>query len=85
MKQRVAREGQGRSGGYRTILAFRRGARIVFLHGFAKNDQANLSNLELRDLKKAATLFLSWTEIEIDSLVDGKKWREVHCNGSILH
>jgi hypothetical protein len=42
VKQRVARPGQGRSGGYRTIIAFRAGRRAVFLFGFAKNSQANI-------------------------------------------
>lgn len=47
IKQRVARQGQGRSGGYRTIIALRRD-RAFFLHCFAKNDQANISDVELR-------------------------------------
>jgi hypothetical protein len=34
IKQRVARQGGGRSGGYRTIIAFRAGKRSVFLYGF---------------------------------------------------
>lgn len=36
IKQRVARQGQGRSGGYRTLIAYRAGARAVFLYAFAK-------------------------------------------------
>jgi hypothetical protein len=35
IKQRVARVGQGRSGGYRMLVAYRAGARAVFLYGFA--------------------------------------------------
>jgi hypothetical protein len=35
IKQRVARRGQGKSGGYRVLIAFRRDERAVFLHGFA--------------------------------------------------
>ena len=30
IKQRVARSGQGRSGGYRMLVAYRQGARAVF-------------------------------------------------------
>jgi hypothetical protein len=41
IKQRVARPGQGKSGGYRTLLAYRRGERAVFLYGFAKSGRAN--------------------------------------------
>jgi hypothetical protein len=36
IKQRVARQGQGRSGGYRMILAYRMKDRAVFLYAFAK-------------------------------------------------
>jgi hypothetical protein len=38
VKQRVARPGAGRSGGYRSLLFFRTGARAVFAFGFAKSD-----------------------------------------------
>jgi hypothetical protein len=37
IKQRIARPGQGKSGGYRTVIAYRRGDLAVFLYGFAKN------------------------------------------------
>jgi hypothetical protein len=40
VKQRVARPGQGRSGGYPTVIAFRASDRAVFLFGFAKNSQS---------------------------------------------
>jgi len=36
IKQRVARSGQGRSGGYRMLVAYREGDRAVFLYAFAK-------------------------------------------------
>jgi hypothetical protein len=36
IKQRVARPGQGKRGGFRTIVAYRRGSRAVFLFGFAQ-------------------------------------------------
>jgi hypothetical protein len=36
IKQRVARRGQGRSGGYRMLIAYREGTRTVFLYAFAK-------------------------------------------------
>jgi hypothetical protein len=47
IKQRVARPGQGKSGGYRTIIAYQRGDRAVFLFGFAKNERASLDDDEL--------------------------------------
>ena len=41
IKQRVARTGQGRSGGYRLLIAYRSGDRAVFLYGFGKNERDN--------------------------------------------
>ena len=46
-KQRVARQGAGKSGGYRVLLAFQKGSRTVFLYGFAKSDQDNIDDSEL--------------------------------------
>ena len=37
IKQRIARARQGKSGGFRTLIVFRTGARAIFVHGFAKN------------------------------------------------
>jgi hypothetical protein len=47
IKQRVARPGQGRSGGYRVIVAYRAKNRAVFLFGFAKNERGNIGSDEL--------------------------------------
>ena len=59
LKQRVARPGRGKSGGYRTIIAYRRGERAVFLFGFAKNAKANLSAEELAELARRGEVWLS--------------------------
>ena len=34
-KQRIAREGGGKSGGFRTIILFKVGGHSFFVHGFA--------------------------------------------------
>ena len=47
IKQRVARPGQGKRGGYRTIIAFRAGQRAVFLFGFAKTARDNIAPEDL--------------------------------------
>jgi len=80
IKQRVARPGQGRSGGYRTLIAYRSKTRAVFMFGFAKNDQDNVSDDELAELKKAAALMLGWSAKEVEALVEGGKWTEVVCD-----
>lgn len=67
IKQRVARPGQGRSGGYRTILVFRTGSLAIFLTGFAKNERENISADDLEDLKLIARQWLKFPErIEAD-------------------
>jgi hypothetical protein len=58
IKQRVARNGQGRSGGYRVIVAYRERKRAVFLFGFAKNEKENISGDELIFLRRLAENWL---------------------------
>jgi hypothetical protein len=59
IKQRVARQGQGRSGGYRMIVAYRTKGRAVFLLGFAKSERENISSDELLFLRKLAENWLA--------------------------
>ena len=66
IKQRIARQGQGRSGGYRSLIFFRRGERAFFMTAFAKNDRENIKNKELAELKKAAAIILAMTETDIE-------------------
>ena len=66
IKQRIARQGQGRSGGYRSLIFFRRGERAFFMTAFAKNDRENITNKELAELKKAAAIILAMTETDIE-------------------
>jgi hypothetical protein len=59
IKQRVARLGQGRSGGYRMIVAYRMKDRAVFLYGFAKNERENIDRPELEALREIAAIWLN--------------------------
>lgn len=61
IKQRVARPGQGKSGGYRTIVAFRQGRLAVFLYGFAKSDKPNLTDAELQTYRESTAFLLEQT------------------------
>lgn len=69
IKQRVARSGQGKSGGYRTLILFRQGDRAIFAFGFAKSAQVNISKADLALLRVAATEALEWSGEELDRLV----------------
>ena len=53
IKQPVARAGKGRSGGYRTLIAYRRGDRAFFLIGFAKSKREMSSPANLRQHAKS--------------------------------
>lgn len=77
IKQRVAREGQGKSGGYRTILLFRQGQRAIFAYGFAKNDRDNIGRTELAAFRKAAALFLGFDEAAVKKMIDSGAWSRV--------
>ena len=58
IKQRVARSGQGRSGGYRTLIAYRAGSRAVFLYAFAKNERENIDPDELLEFREIGAAWL---------------------------
>ena len=77
LKQRVARDGAGKSGGYRTLIFFRSGERAIFAFGFTKNDKANLNAEELAELKKAAKEYLAFSQHQIDALVEIERLKEV--------
>lgn len=64
-KQRIAREGSGKSGGFRTIILFKIGSHSFFAHGFAKNDKANVSAKELKALKRLAGILLGLSDAQI--------------------
>ena len=59
IKQRIARKGQGRRGGYRVMVAFRAADFAVFLFGFAKSAQANLDDRQLNMLRGFAAAWLA--------------------------
>ncbi len=65
LKKRVAREGSGKSGGFRTMLAFRDNNRAIFILGFPKSKQDNIGNEELRKLKILSKELLSASDSEI--------------------
>ena len=84
LKQRVARPGAGRSGGYRTILIFRSGVRAVLVFGYAKNDRANLTAQEEAVYKAAAKLVLALGEDQLDAEVASGRMTEVRYDGQDL-
>jgi hypothetical protein len=59
VKKRVARLGEGKRGGYRTLLATNQEDKWFFLYGFAKNERDNIAQQELLALKSLAKHLLA--------------------------
>ena len=69
IKQRIARRGEGKSGGSRRIILFRKGDRAVYVFGFEKKNMANISAIDLISFREYAAIYLALTHIEMDELV----------------
>jgi hypothetical protein len=62
LKQRIARKGGGKSGGFRALILLKVGERAFFVHGFAKSDRDNIRDDELVALKKLASELLNYDD-----------------------
>lgn len=62
VKQRIARAGEGKSGGSRSIILFRKNDRAVFVYGFEKKDLANIRPDELEAFRELAKVILGYTK-----------------------
>lgn len=80
IKQRVARPGQVRSAGFRTIILYRTKKRSVFIDGFAKSDQDSIDEDDLARFRELASEFLGYDARQVAKLVDTGAWIEVRCN-----
>lgn len=65
IKQRIARPGEGKSGGYRTIVLYRHGERAFFVYGYAKSCEANIRPADLVQFRKMATLVMSLSDADL--------------------
>ena len=77
IKQRIGRPGQGRSGGYRTVVAYRSGDKAVFLFGFAKSERGNISAADEQDLADFGALLLGLSAAEIRVAIEGGELTEI--------
>lgn len=80
IKQRIARSGQGKSGGFRTLIVFSAGTKAIFIHGFAKNEKDNVTNIELIALKKLAAELLVYDDSTLARAIASGALMEVSCN-----
>jgi hypothetical protein len=77
LKQRVARPGQGRRGGFRILMAFQAERRTVFVYGFAKNERENIQPDELEFWRSVAKAFIGLNESQLKTLLDEGEIHEV--------
>ena len=81
IKQRLAREGQGKSGGFRSILLFRRGSKAFFVYGFAKSDRDNIRRDELKAFRKLAGEMLTLDDKALAAAMRNGTIMEIECHG----
>ena len=80
-KQRVARGGAGKSGGYRVLLVLKSGETAFLVHGFAKSELENVGARELKALKQLARELLALSPESLAKAVAADVWIEVKCDG----
>ncbi len=77
IKLRIARPGAGKSGGYRTLIAYQAKSRAVFLFGFAKNERENIDTDQLDELKEFASGFLRQNDSDFDDDIAQGRLQEI--------
>lgn len=68
-KKRVARPAQGKSGGFRTLIAYRENDKAFFLYGFGKGEKSNISSKEKLALKKLTHELMLYDEKKLNKAV----------------
>ena len=84
-KKRVARTGQGKSGGFRTLVATNKGDRWIFVFGFAKNERDNINKKEQESLKVLANQLLALPKQDLLRMQSKFKLIEVNCHDKIAN
>ena len=84
IKQRVARKGGGRSGGFRVIVLFRRSELAFFVYGFAKSVRDNLRPDELETFRMLADEYLALDRAGLAAAQSVGAIIKVNCNGETV-
>ena len=80
VKKRVARPGQGKRGGFRTLVATNKADRWVFGFSFPKNERRNIDKDEEQALNAVAAHLLSLTAQAIGKAQRAGELIEVDCD-----
>jgi hypothetical protein len=76
-KQRIARDGGGKSGGYRVIVLLKSGEMAFFVYGFSKSTRENIDDKEKREFKKMAKYYFELDEKTINAALEAGKFIEI--------
>lgn len=76
-KQKIARPNEGKRGGHRTLVAFKRNDRAIFVFGFSKSDRENIAEDEERLYRELAQFYLNLSNEQLNKMIDGKRLIEV--------
>jgi len=76
-KMELARKGEGKHGGYRSIVIFKSEFRSFFVYGFPKSKKDNISDKALKAYKGEAKDNLSFTDEQIRKLLKDKTFIEI--------
>ena len=79
VKQRIARAGEGKRGGYRTILATNLRDRWFFMFGFAKSERDNIREDELKMLRQLAAALVRMDDPAIAEARNRSELVEINC------
>jgi hypothetical protein len=77
IKQRLARPNKGKSGGYRTIILYRKGEKAYFVYGFPKSERANIDKAEVHAFKDLAKITLALSEEDLTKLIKAEAYKEI--------
>ena len=69
LKKRIGIGGRGKSGGLRTILAYRQASRVVFLYVFGKADRDNITVAEQQALSELGDEYMGLTTERMNALI----------------
>lgn len=79
-KVRVKRKHQGKSGGYRTLLIFKKDRLILYVYGFSKNEKDNIEQDELKLLKKLSKDILMMSGKELSRQINNGSFIDLEAN-----
>ena len=77
IKQRIARPGEGKAKGYRSIVLYRKGDKAFLVFGFPKSEMDNIPEDEELQFKKMAKQVLALSDAQLQMLINNGQFEEV--------